>query len=213
MQRVGSSLLTATMICACAVAAPVARGEAAGPSASPEELRQANIRTVSALKDQPELPDAIASPPKCQALPRWSSNEENRRLLVSAKLNYQGLTNSYCRLFTLPAGLRSAELVALPSRANSEDCLGITTVLYPDLNGDGVADVVQGLRLKSNRYEASAVVPVVHLSSADAKSGYCYSEQASRPLSPDGVRSAEATRDALASARRRLGIPHFDCAQ
>lgn len=184
-----------------------------GAQASLTDIRHARRLLPSLVSDLPNPPDATSTFSLSPIPPRWSSQRDDKRLLMTVGVRYSGFSNSYCRLALAKADLRSAELVALPARANSEDCLGITTVLYPDLNGDGVADVVQSLRLKSNRYEASAVVPVVYLSSPDARSGYCYSEQASRQLSPDELRSAEATRDALERARRRLGIAHFDCAQ
>ncbi len=133
--------------------------------------------------------------------------------MASINVRYKGLTNSYCRLVTLPANLQTAELVPLPPSANSEDCTAISDLLYFDVNGEGIPDVIQGLRVKSNRYDAKMSVVAVYLSSAGSKSGYCYSEQASRLVSGAALRSNAEAQRAIENERRRLAISLFECSK
>ena len=144
---------------------------------------------------------------------RWSTSQNERRLLVPVNIRYQGLKNSYCRLVTMSANLQVEELIQVPPQANFDDCLDVTAVLYFDINGDGIADVVQGVRVKSNRYGTTVVVPVVYLSNATAKSGYCYSEQAARQVQPADLRSIDSAKDALEVGKKRIGIAQFECSQ
>lgn len=184
-----------------------------GLPAGNDELRRATPLILSALRDQPDLPEAAMSVSRSQKPPRWSSNHNDKRLLASFNFHYRGATNSYCRLVTLAANLRSAELVPLSPSANTENCAGVASVLYVDLNGDGIVDVIQGLRVKSNRYNASVITAVVYLSDAKAKSGYCYSEQASRHLPASELRSAAVAKRAIESERARLSISKFECSK
>ena len=208
--RIGFLALVLGVDVACSAATTLGVNETI---ASQEESHQAEAALLGAFKEQDDLPDSVPLKPVIKNPLWWSASEGGKRLLVPVHIRYQGLKNSYCRFVTLSADLQTAELTPVPPQVNFDDCSEVATTLYFDINGDGVLDVIQGVRVKSNRYATTAVVPIVYLSSATAKSGYCYSEPATRQLQPADLGSIGRAQKALEDAKQRLGISQFECSQ
>lgn len=181
--------------------------------ATPEEVRQANRSLPSAFANQDDFPDAPVLLVKLEKRLYWSGPDGGRLLLLPATVHFRGVTNSYCRLATMSEDFKDVKLVGLPPQANFDDCTGVTDIRYVDVNGDGLLDVVEGVRTKSNTYPAQVATALVYLSITNGGPSYCYSDAASRQLSPADLRSEESVRNALDSAKRRLGIAQFECAQ
>ena len=183
-------------------------------AATPQEVREASGRLAAVLQRQPDLlEDPIASA-TVEKKVFWSGAAEGQTslLLLPARVRYKGTTNTYCRLVTASADLKELTVVKLPPQANFDDCAGVADTRYVDLNGDGLLDVVQGVRVQSNVAPAQVAVPLVYLSSTALGAGYCYSDAASRQLRPEDMKSADSVSEALETARKRLGIARFECA-
>jgi hypothetical protein len=206
--------IAALLLLSLSFAAPaVAQVDRVGLAASPGEIRQASLHVLSALQNQDDLPDEPSLSPKTSKTLWWSSHKDGKHLLVPVTIRYSGLLNSYCRLVTMSADFRNSHLVQVPPQVNFDDCLGVADTLYFDINGDGFLDVIQGLRVKSNRYAAKAIVPVVYLSSAAENGGYCYSEKVSRQIQPSDLRSEATAMRSIEEAKLRLGWGQFECSK
>ena len=183
-------------------------------TATPQEVREASSRLAAVLQQQPDLlEDPIASA-TVEKKVFWSGATEGHAplLLLPTRVRYKGTTNSYCRLVTASADLKELKVVSLPPQANFDDCAGAADTRYVDVNGDGLLDVVQAVRVQSNVAPAQVAVPLVYLSGAAPGAGYCYSDAASRQLRPQDMKSADSVGKALDAARKRLGIARFECA-
>ena len=189
---------------------------AAAPTAliaNSEETAQVAARLAPIFQDQDDFPGVALLPPKFPKSLRWSSDKKDKRLLVPVQIGFKGVTNSYCRLVTISADFTNSDLVQIPQRANFDDCSGMTDSVYIDLNVDGVIDVVEMVRVKSNRNAAKLTIPIVYLSDATEKSGYCYSEQASHQLQPSDLQSDIGAKKAFDRAKQRLRVKQFECAK
>jgi hypothetical protein len=195
----------------CAAGAVCAQSQP--KAATPQEVREASSRLAAVLQQQPDLlEDPIASV-TVEKKVFWSGAAGGHAplLLLPARVRYKGTTNAYCRLVTASADLTELTVVSLPPQANFDDCAGAADTRYVDLNGDGLLDVVQALRVQLNAAPAQVAVPLVYLSGAPG-AGYCYSDAASRQLRPEDLKSADSVAKALEAARKRLGIARFECA-
>ena len=179
---------------------------------TPEEIRQANLRLPMAFAGQPDLPEDPIAAVKLEKKLYWSSRTSSGRLLLPVGIRYRGTTNAYCRLATASEGVKEIALVKLPAQANFDDCSGVSDLRYMDVNGDGLLDVIERVRIKSNVSSFPVVTPLVYISTPTAESGYCYSDAASRQLAPADLKSDSSVRKALDRAKERLGIAVFDCA-
>ena len=104
-----------------------------------------------------------------------------------------------------------AQLVPVSAQVNIDDCRGYSKVIYVDINGDGILDVIEGVWSKSNRYPVQVVTSIVYLSTDSHPSGYCYSDVASRQLHPADLIDAESAMKALAAAMRRRSLVAYAC--
>lgn len=181
-------------------------------SPTPEEIRQANLRLPMILAGQPDLPEDPIGAVTPEKKLYWSSQASGGRLLLPVSIRYRGTTNAYCRLATASEGVKEIALVKLPAQANFDDCSGVSDLRYMDVNGDGLLDVIEGVRINSNVSSFTVVTPLVYISTPTAESGYCYSDAASRQLAPADLKSDSSVRKALERAKERLGIAVFDCA-
>lgn len=180
-------------------------------SPTPDEIRQANERLPAALAGQPDLSDDTVDVIKLEKKLHWSSDTAERLLLLPVSIRYKGSINSYCRLVTASVNFKDMTLVKLPPQANFDDCIGISNLIYMDVNDDGLLDVIEGVRVKSNAGSYQVAVPLVYLSNPTSGSGYCYSNAASQQLIPTDLRSDETIREALDAAKKRVGGAAFEC--
>ena len=106
--------------------------------------------------------------------------------LMPIHVRYKSLTNSYCRLAIFDDKEETVRVVPLP---------------LPALN----------VRIRSNRGAYEILQAVVYLAHPQSESGYCFSTQASRELSPKDQLTASKANATLKSARSRLGVQEFSC--
>lgn len=178
---------------------------------TPDEIRQANERLPAVLAGQSDLSDDPVAVIKLEKKLHWSSDTAKRLLLLPVSIRYKGSTNSYCRLVTASVDFRDMTLVKLPPQANFDDCIGISNLIYMDVNDDGLLDVIEGVRVRSNAGSYQVAVPLVYLSNPTRGAGYCYSNAASQQLIPADLGSEETIRKALDAAKKRLGGAAFEC--
>jgi hypothetical protein len=211
--RVNKVLLFSALVIgvACSVAA-MPQKITTSLIATAKEIHEAELRLPAALKNQEDLPDSPLLL-KIQSPLMWSSDQDTKRLLAPVHVRYHGLTNSYCRLVTVSSNFNESDLIALPSNVNFDNCMGMSKPLYFDINGDGHFDLVQRLRVQSNRYDAIVEVPVIYLSDTATKGGYCYSETASTQIGPPDMGTVKSVTSALEKAKQRLGIAQFECSK
>jgi hypothetical protein len=176
-----------------------------------QDLTWAASMIISALKNRPEMQAGRPLVVEPRESFRWSSTREDKRLLASVNVHFSGLRSSYCRLVAIQSKQLRAEVVPLPQSATYDACIKISRVLYVDLNGDGVLDVIQALDVKSNRYYATVDIPVVYLSSDGSKSGYCYSEWASEHLPPVYLWTTASVQQKLLDEMKRMSVSKLEC--
>ena len=176
-----------------------------------EEIRQVNLRLPAMLSAQADLVEDAPVIVRLEKKLIWSSQASSARLLLPVSIRYSGIINSYCRLATASEGVKEIVLVPLPAQANADDCRAVSDLHYMEINGDGIQDLVEGIRVKSNVGSFQVVTPLVYVSSPTAESGYCYSEAASGQLAPADLHAEENIRKALEKAKKRLGVTVFDC--
>jgi hypothetical protein len=207
------SLLLATfVVMEVAVSTPCsAAAEKLTAKPSLEEIHKVNILLQKIISERKDLVEDTPVTVKLEKKLSWSSQASNARLLLPVSIRYQGVINSYCRLATASRAIEDIVLVELPAQANFESCSSVSHLLYVDLNGDGMQDIVEGILVKSNAYPISVLTPIVYLSSGTAKSGYCYSDTASHQLAPVDLKSESTVRKALENARKRLGDTVYSC--
>jgi hypothetical protein len=207
----------ASVVIAVALALSAAIANAATPSASltlkptSTELSSALKALPTAFEQQDDLPETTPVIRPKEAFLRWNSALPDKRLLALLHVRFSGVTNAYCRLVTLSAGLKDPVLVKAPAQANYDDCVRTSEPVYVDLNGDNVDDVVFGAEVKSNRYSSNVEVPVVYLSSPSAQGGYCYSDTASRQLEPADLTNAKTIQAKMKREGERLGRDLLRC--
>lgn len=131
--------------------------------------------------------------------------------LMPIHVRYKSLTNSYCRLAIFDDKEETVRVVPLPLPALNDRCMKIDAQLIIDANGTGATDVVQSVRIRSNRGAYEILQAVVYLAHPQSESGYCFSTQASRELSPKDQLTASKANATLKSARSRLGVQEFSC--
>jgi hypothetical protein len=131
--------------------------------------------------------------------------------LAPVQVRYRNLSNKYCRLAVLDETSRRTMLVPLPITALNDTCSKINRQLIVNANGTPASDVVQSVQIHSNRADHEISEALVYLADPLSESGYCYSAQASRELTPENMRSVSSANAALKQARARLGIPTFRC--
>lgn len=164
-----------------------------------------------AIKQQDDLPtDNVAAIAWLGPLRRDPLSERGR-LVTLAVVRFSGIANRYCRVFVSDGELASAKLVPIPAAANYDQCLSAGPLLVLDLDGDGIADLVHTVKLRSNRYPSTVSETVVYLGRSDAVSGYCYSADASRELAAADTVTTASLAKAAAVALKRLGKPSFAC--
>ena len=198
-----STLVTAALSCAC-VAAPTTNPT----KLTAAEAAKARVATLTALRTSVDEPADHVPNLRIAAAPVWSDATPSHRALVLASLSYPGAQYAYCRLVTLPADLAAAQV---SDSSAMPDCRGVSRASFIDVNGDGLLDVVAGLRVPSNRYDITLEVPAVFLSDASAPGGYCYSQQASDHLQPDDLASGDRARTALTNEQTRLKLDRWAC--
>jgi hypothetical protein len=189
---------------------------AAAPTAliaNSEETTQVAARLTPIFQDQDDFQMQHCCHQNSQNHCDGQAKKKDKRLLVPVQIGFKGVTNSYCRLVTIPADFTHSDLVQILQRANFDDCSGMTDSVYIDLNDDGVIDVVEMVRVKSNRNAAKLTIPIVYLSDTAEKSGYCYSEQASHQLQPLDLQSDVGAKKAFDQAKQRLSVKQFECAK
>lgn len=200
-------LLVACLSCA-AGAAPASASTGAPAKLTPVEVAKARQVALPALKVSVEEPADRVPTLKIAATPVWSDAGASHKALLLASFTYPGAQYTYCRLVTVSADLTSAQVA---DASEMPDCLGIAHGSFIDLNGDGLVDVVVGLRVQSNSADVTLEVPAVFLSDASVPGGYCYSQQASDHLQPDDLASAARAKASLERERSRLGLARFVC--
>lgn len=174
------------------------------------EFNGMKVRAAGVFKDRDDFPDGpIASLKEDQPL-YWSA-AEGGRLLALVTVRFKGVSNSYCRLVTLENEKATPVLIDAPQDVNSDACRGFRDVYYLDVNEDGELDIVAIMNVKANSFDGYVDQPVVYLSNADRKGGYCYSASASRNMKPAQMVSTKKVSQALILERKRLGIPQFEC--
>jgi hypothetical protein len=186
--------------------------EAMSKLPTPKEVRQATERLPMLFSGQPDLPEDPIAAVQLQKKLYWSSQTSDGLLLLPVSVRYRGATNAYCRLATASAGVKEIALVKLAPQVNFDDCSGVSDLRYIDINGDELLDVIEGVRIKSNASSFQVVIPLVYISAPATGSGYCYSDAASRQLTPVDLKSDDSVRKALERAKARLGSKVFDCA-
>ena len=131
--------------------------------------------------------------------------------LTPVQVRYKSLSNSYCRLAVSDENVENTRLVPLPPTELNDSCIKVSAQFVVDANGTGATDVVQSVRIRSNRgtYEVSEAL--VYLAHPQSASGYCFSAQASRELAPASLRTAQAINAALKDSRARLGLQEYSC--
>lgn len=178
-------------------------------AASPEETRVARKSLAKALVNQPDLLEEPIASVTFEKPVYWS--QPSGVLLFATYVKYRGVSNRYCRLVTASKASNEAQLVPVPAQVNIDDCRGYSKVIYVDINGDGILDVIEGVWSKSNRYPVQVVTSIVYLSTDSHPSGYCYSDVASRQLHPADLIDAESAMKALAAAMRRRSLVAYAC--
>lgn len=140
-----------------------------------------------------------------------ASSGGRRIWLTPVQVRYKSLSNSYCRLAVSDEGMENTRLVPLPPTELNDSCIKVSSQFVVDANGTGATDVVQSVRIRSNRgtYEVSEAL--VYLAHPQSASGYCFSSQASRELTPESLRTAQAINAALKDSRARLGLQEYSC--
>ena len=131
--------------------------------------------------------------------------------LTPVQVRYKNLSNKYCRLAVLDETSRRTWLVPLPETALNDTCSKINKQLLVNANGTRDTDVVQSVQIHSNRADHQVSEALVYLADPMSESGYCYSAQASRELTPENMGSVSLANAALKQARARLGITTFGC--
>lgn len=179
---------------------------------SKADVTRAEKYSIDAIRGASELPN---SEPllKIRKPLHWVLKNDGKVLVVPITIKYAHLTNSYCRLIAITEDFQRLALVQIPSEANFENCKSISTVFYFDINGDKRIGIVQGLDIKSNRYEAIVTVPIVYISHEASEGGYCYSDLASRQLTAADLVSQARTESTLQKARQRLRISKYECSK
>ena len=158
-------------------------------------------------------------PANRQATVRWSeppgsiSSGSGRVIVAVALIRFSGLANSYCRLVASDRAARDAVFVPVPVEANFDGCRKAGPTRIADIDGDGVQDLMFTVTLQSNRSEAQVQEVMVFLRKAGTPSGYCYSQDASKLLAPDDLRTADTALAAGHRALARLGKERFACSK
>lgn len=206
------SLIGAVLIGACSQVS-MADG-AAKNSDRPPGINMKTLRSqVEMLARQDEqMADA---PPKVviTGKPTWSSTQSpKRKLLLSVAVSYDSVANRYCRLAVSDPLHNETQLVSLPEQALHDDCLKVESTLFADINSDGFLDVIQVVKIRSNRYADDVSEAVVYLSDSAVSGGYCYSADASEQLAAPDLDSSKSAVRALMNAQHRLGLKGFHCA-
>lgn len=178
--------------------------------ASVDEIRYAEMHIPDALKSHDDFPVEPISLLKTQKNLYWSAGPGGY-LLLPTFFRFKNTTNSYCRVLTLARDASQPVLAEVPQQANYDECRGFRNVRYLDINGDGMLDVAASVTIKSNSFKGYVDEQVVYLSSSDKRSGYCYSDAASRNLQREHMLSAAKLKKALDGERSRLGIARFEC--
>jgi hypothetical protein len=130
--------------------------------------------------------------------------------LVPLQIRYQSVSNRYCRLATTDPTLGATAIVPLPPQALHDTCMRVNAQFVVDMNGDGQADVVQSIQIKSNRGNFSLTEAVVYLSTQDSRA-YCYSAIASGLLTPSDLRSASAIAAAVSRSKENPNQQKLTC--
>ncbi|MYM66907.1 hypothetical protein GTP45_08700 [Pseudoduganella sp. FT55W] len=180
-------------------------------TASVDEVREVHSRIASVFANRDDFPEAPVSMSRLEKKLYWSGSGSDALLLLPLTVRFRGVSNSYCRLVTANSKSGELALIPLPAQANFDDCSGIDQIRYVDVNGDGLLDVIETVKVKSNVQQGQVATSLVYVSSPLRAGGYCYSDAASRQLAPVDMKNDASVAKALESAKQRLGIVQFDC--
>lgn len=172
--------------------------------ADADEVREVHSRIASIFANLDDFPEAPVSVAKLEKKLYWSGVGAHAILLAPVVVHFRGLTNSYCRLVTLKAESKQLTLVQLPAQANFDDCSGIDQIRYVDVNDDGLLDVIETVKVKSNVHDAQVSSALVYLSSSKSPGGYCYATAASRQLAPIDLKNDASVMKALRRSGQSL---------
>ncbi len=111
-------------------------------------------------------------------------SEDKRFFWVPLTINYNTLSNSYCRMAIFDQSKSLAWIVSIQDIYNLPTCLGYRNILVEDLNGDGKKDFVAEVSIQSNRYPKPVSEAVVYLSLSTQEGNACYSKDASKAVVP-----------------------------
>lgn len=129
---------------------------------------------VSAVRSHDELPRELPA--------RIEIRKDDIRTLSSgetifpARLSFEGVTNSYCRLVVVVSTGDSAQLPPVPLSLDSDQCKSVRLIAFTDLNSDLADDAVLAVRLPSNRYDADVEELRVYLSREGSATHFCLAE-------------------------------------
>jgi hypothetical protein len=174
-----------------------------------------SLEQMTLLGKQVEADPLMPGPgPVLTPFARSLSVEMGKRtvLVTALHVSYPGIRNRYCRLAVSGMDTGAAQIVPLPVRSLNDGCLAVDGQWTLDVNGDGLSDVVQRVRLKSNRSDSTASEAMVYLRSDKAESGFCFSPQASVLLGTLKLQSGASIAAELKANDSRIDRSRMRCA-
>jgi len=159
---------------------------------------------VSSVGSHDELPRELPTRIEIRkdAIRTLSSGET----IFPARLSFEGVTSSYCRLVVVDSTGNSAQLTPVPLSLDSDQCKSVRLIAFTDLNSDLADDAVLVVRLPSNRHDADVEELRLYLSRNGSATQFCLAENlANLPTNGKVV-------DTVKAEIRRQGNSVLECA-